>query len=128
MDSIRLDGMNFYGYHGVTSQERELGQRFVVDLELRCDLTTPGNTDDLGDTIDYVVLYAKVKSVLEGRSRNLLESLGQQICNDVLRALPGALCVCVTIHKPSVPIPGAILSGAAVTIYREKTHKQTSCG
>ena len=33
-DRIILDGMVFYGYHGVNQAERELGQRFVVDVEL----------------------------------------------------------------------------------------------
>ena len=33
-DKIILKNMQFYGYHGVFSAEREMGERFEVDLEL----------------------------------------------------------------------------------------------
>ncbi|MDP6495393.1 MAG: dihydroneopterin aldolase, partial [Dehalococcoidia bacterium] len=45
--------MVFYGYHGVNPQEKELGQSFVVDVELEVELTVPGRSDDLKDTVDY---------------------------------------------------------------------------
>src|SRR5439155_16877726 len=46
-DRILLDGMVFYGYHGTLPAERELGQRFVVDVALHCDLRAAGLADDL---------------------------------------------------------------------------------
>ena len=33
MDKIYLNGMKFYGYHGVFPEENKLGQRFYVDLD-----------------------------------------------------------------------------------------------
>ncbi|HEX2185324.1 MAG TPA: dihydroneopterin aldolase [Chloroflexota bacterium] len=41
-DRIRLEGMIFYGYHGVDAAEKALGQRFSVDVELERDLRLPG--------------------------------------------------------------------------------------
>ncbi len=35
---IRLEGMAFYGFHGLNQEERALGQRFLVDLEVALDL------------------------------------------------------------------------------------------
>ena len=32
-DKILLEGMVFFGFHGVNPAEQELGQRFVIDLE-----------------------------------------------------------------------------------------------
>jgi dihydroneopterin aldolase len=37
-DRILLEGMVFHGRHGTLPAERELGQPFVVDVELRLDL------------------------------------------------------------------------------------------
>ena len=47
-DRIVLEGMVFYGYHGVSPAEQELGQRFVVDLEAHRDLRAAGLSDDPG--------------------------------------------------------------------------------
>ncbi|MBI4312116.1 MAG: dihydroneopterin aldolase, partial [Chloroflexi bacterium] len=45
LDSILLEGMAFYGYHGVNPEERALGQRFVVDLQVYLDLSRAGASD-----------------------------------------------------------------------------------
>jgi len=37
-DYIRLKGLEFYGYHGVMEAEKELGQRFIIDLTLKTNL------------------------------------------------------------------------------------------
>ena len=38
-------------------QENKLGQKFVVDAQLLCDLQTPGLSDELVDTVDYAAVY-----------------------------------------------------------------------
>ena len=38
-DTISLIGIVVYGYHGARSEERSLGQRFVVDIDLDLDLS-----------------------------------------------------------------------------------------
>ncbi len=47
MDKISLNRMTFYGYHGVIPEERTLGQRFIVDVDLLLDLKSAGRSDDL---------------------------------------------------------------------------------
>ena len=59
-DRILLEGMVFFGRHGVLQSERELGQRFVVDLELRLELRPAGLSDDLMRTADYSSVYLLV--------------------------------------------------------------------
>ena len=39
MDKIKIKGIQFHGYHGVYSAEREIGQKYEVDLELNFDLS-----------------------------------------------------------------------------------------
>ena len=53
MDKIILKGIQFHGYHGVTEAERQLGQKYEIDLELMTDLSAAGKTDDLTHTINY---------------------------------------------------------------------------
>ena len=117
-DKIELRGMTFYGFHGVNLAEKELGQRFVVDLDIFTDLARAGRTDDLGDTVDYSEVYRGIEDVVEGPSHNLLESVAAAIADRAL-AHPGVEAVRVRLRKPEVPMKGSVLTHAAVEIYRE---------
>jgi dihydroneopterin aldolase len=111
--------MVFYGYHGATPSEKELGQPFIVDLELEVDLKASGASDDLRDTVDYSRVYRAVKETVEGPSRNLLESLAEGLAQELLRTFP-LDGVRVRVTKPQVPIEGAVLEGAGVEIHRRR--------
>ena len=117
-DKIELRGMTFYGFHGVNPAEKELGQRFVVDLDIFTDLTKAGRTDDLGDTVDYTEVYRAIEEIVEGPSRNLLENVAAAIAERVL-AVHDVEAVRVRLRKPEVPMKGSILTHAAVEIFRE---------
>ncbi len=73
-DRIILEGMQFYGFHGVNAEERALGQSYIVDLTVEMDLNGPGASDRLEETVSYAHLYRAVQEVLEGRSKNDLVS------------------------------------------------------
>jgi len=118
-DKIILSGMVFYGYHGVSQEERTLGQRFVVDLEMEADLHTAGVSDDLNDAINYAEAYRVVKVVVEGEPKNLLEAVAEGIAQKVLVGFEVTL-VKVRLTKPSPPIPGAVMTGASVEIIRRQ--------
>ena len=118
-DKIILSGMVFYGFHGANSEEKELGQRFVVDLELEYDLKPAGTSDELVDTVNYSRFYSAVKEVMEGPSLNLLEAVAQTIATNILERYPVESAM-VRLKKPEVPIKGSILDYAAVQIYRRR--------
>ena len=111
--------MSFFGYHGVHPEERKLGQRFVVDLQVYLDLRAPGRSDALEDTTSYSELYRIAKAVVEGESHNLLESVAGTIAQRVLDSSK-AEAVKVCVEKPSPPIAGAVLKGASVEVYRAR--------
>ena len=120
MDRIALEGMVFYGYHGVHPVERRLGQRFVVDLEVERELRTAGLSDDLEDTTSYSDVYDVVREVVEGRSRRLLESVAETIAGRVLEEFEVA-SVRVTVRKPKAPMAGGIFSHASVEVLRTRS-------
>lgn len=120
MDTIALKGMVFYGYHGVLPEERSLGQRFVVDVEVETDLRKAGASDQLEHTINYSKLFQAAKEVIEGEHKNLLEAVAESIAAKVLRSLPIA-AVRVRVSKAAPPIRGAVLEDASVTIHRSQS-------
>jgi len=78
MGKVFLEGMEFFGYHGMYPEERVLGNRFLVNLELHTDFEDAMLTDRLEGTVDYAQLYQLVKVRMENRVQ-LLEHLGYNI-------------------------------------------------
>lgn len=117
MDRILLEGMSFQGRHGVRPAEREQPQEFKVNVEVDCDLSEPGRTDRIEDTIDYRRIRAIVKDVIEGESQKLLETLATRIAAGVLE-LPRVAEVSVLIAKrPDSMQP---IDAAAVRLTRKR--------
>lgn len=119
MDRIFLKGLAFYGHHGVSPHEKALGQRFIVDVTLECDARAAGKSDNLADAVDYVPAYEIVKEIVEGESKDLIESVVEEIASRILSELDVS-AVSVTIKKPEVPIQGSILSYAGLEIHRRR--------
>ena len=118
-DRIVLEGMQFYGFHGVNPEEQALGQSYLVDLAVELDLSQPSESDRLDDTVSYTHLYRVVQSVMEGESRNLLETAAQAIADQVLAQFP-VDAVSVSVKKPRPPVRGSVIEHAMVEIYRRR--------
>jgi dihydroneopterin aldolase len=117
VDRILLEGMSFRGRHGVRPAEREQAQEFKVTVEVDCDLSEPGLTDRIEDTVDYRRIRTIVKDVIEGESQKLLETLAARIAAGVLE-LPRVAEVSVRIAKrPESMQP---IDAAAVRITRTR--------
>lgn len=116
MDRITVRGIRAWGHHGVLPHERELGQEFVVDVEVGTDLSTAGTSDELEDTVDYGVLASDVADIMGGEPWQLVEALAARIAEHVLgHDLVDE--VTVTVHKPSAPLP-VPADEVAVTVTR----------
>ena len=117
MDRVLLEGMSFHGRHGVRGAERDQPQEFRVDVEVDCDLSEPGRTDRVEDTVDYRQVRAIAKEVIEGESQKLIETLAARIADRVLK-LEKVAGVEVRISKrPQSMLP---IDAAAVRIYRTR--------
>jgi dihydroneopterin aldolase len=114
-----LRDLLFRGRHGVLKAERELGQRFEVDLILQTDHSAAAASDSLESTINYAEVYEQAKSVVEGPPRRLIETVAVDLAREVLLCNPRVDTVAVTLRKPQVPIHG-ILAYAAVEVTRNR--------
>ncbi|HXM57758.1 MAG TPA: dihydroneopterin aldolase [Candidatus Dormibacteraeota bacterium] len=117
MDRILLEGMEFFGHHGVYEAERELGTHFTVDVELELDLGAAGRSDRLEDTLDYREPYRLVREVVEGEPCQLIEALAERAAQRLL-ALDRVSRVRVAVRKRP-PLPGGLRS-AGVEVTRSR--------
>ena len=119
-DRILLEGMIFYGRHGTLPAERELGQRFIVDIELRCDLRPAGLSDDLAKTVDYGEVHRQAREIAEGPPAGLTETVAERIAAAVLERHTLVEAVRVKVTKPNVRLGQTVLTGSAVEIVRRR--------
>ncbi|MFC7372337.1 dihydroneopterin aldolase [Fictibacillus iocasae] len=106
MDTIYVNGMKFYGYHGVFAEETKLGQRFNVDVAVGLDLKEAGRTDNLELSVNYAEIYNSVKEIVEGQPVKLVETLAETIAASLLARFPLIEETTVKVIKPDPPIPG----------------------
>ena len=112
-DRIELRGVTVHGRHGVFEHERADGQDFVVDITVWIDLAEAAASDDLADTYNYAALAQLAADVIAGPPRNLIESVGGAIADQVMDDLR-VHAVEVVVHKPQAPIPQRFADVAVV--------------
>ena len=117
-DRIHLEGMIFFGFHGVDPAEKVLGQRFIVDVTVERDLRKPGRTDSVSDTVSYATIFKLTRAVVEGPSRDLIEAVAEGVAEAIGRAYPDLEAVRVRVRKPGAPVKGSIFDWASVEIER----------
>jgi dihydroneopterin aldolase len=119
-DRIELREMIFFGRHGTLAPERELGQRFVVDVDLYLDLRAAGQADDLTQTVDYSEVYRQAREIVEGPPFALTEAVAERIAAAVLEKHERVEAVRVRVAKPNVRLESGVLAGSAVEITRRR--------
>ena len=117
IDCIKLANMGFYAFHGTTKAEKEVGQRFYLDVEMYLDLRPAGTTDNINRTVNYVKVYDIICEITRKRKYNLMEALAEDIVEGIISHFPQIYRVKLKVRKPQVPLCG-ILDYVEVTIDR----------
>jgi dihydroneopterin aldolase len=119
-DRILLTDMIFHGRHGTLQAEHELGQPFVVSVELRLDLRPAGTSDDLTQTVDYGEIHRLARDIVEGPPVQLTETLAERIAAGALEEHPTVEAVKVRVFKPHVRLDDTVLAGSGVEVLRHR--------
>lgn len=107
MATIRIEGMDFFAYHGCFTEESIIGTRFEVDLTIQADTVQAEVSDNLHHTVNYLTLFETVKMEMEVRS-NLLENVAHRIISSVRKRFPVISFVEVKVSKLNPPLGGKI--------------------
>ncbi len=105
---IRLHNAVFYAYHGVLTDEQNLGGKFEVDVELHCDFSKGAQSDRLEDTVNYERVYDSIRTIVLEKKHLLLESLSSTIGKTILEKFSLVQEVIVRVRKPGAPVKGVI--------------------
>ena len=112
MDRLSIHQIEFHGHCGVTLEERTIGQRLSVDIEIDCDLKKASQSDHLDDTIDYDRLSAEIVELGRKTQVHLIETLAEKIAVKILEK-PKVESVLVRLKKclpPREEIRGGVVA------------------
>ncbi len=98
MDKIFVKNLVLASKIGVTQKERSKNQNVILDIEVFCDLTQAGVTDDLSKSVSYSEIQEKVTELVEKGEFKLLESLAENVALLILES-PIASRVSVAVKK-----------------------------
>lgn len=118
MDRIRIKNLNIYGYHGVNSQEKDMGQMFILSVDVYFNLRKAGLSDNLNDTVSYAELCDEIEKEFNKNKYDLIEKAAEELANYILTKYETIKKVNIEIKKPWAPI-GKPLEYASVEIKRE---------
>jgi dihydroneopterin aldolase len=112
---IEIAGLVLFARHGVNEAEKQLGQRFILDIEIDTDLAPAAKSDSIGDTVDYGEVTAVAEAAFRDRHFYLIEASAAHVAESLLAHFPRANTVKVKVRKPSAPVP-AVIDHVGVTV------------
>jgi 7,8-dihydroneopterin aldolase/epimerase/oxygenase len=107
MGHIQIENMEFYSFHGHFKEEQIVGNKFIVDLTIETDMTSPASSDNLRDAVDYQKAYLIVKQQMDKKS-HLLEHIAGRIIDAIYVEMSGIKKITVKISKMNPPMGGKI--------------------
>jgi dihydroneopterin aldolase len=101
--TIHLDHLEFFAHHGLYEEERILGNKFVVSVDV--DFESNPIITSISDTIDYTVIYEIIKNRMLIPT-DLIEVVADDIISGIHQKFAQVKQIKISIKKSNPPIIG----------------------
>lgn len=125
MDTILINRLEVFAYHGVNEEEKTLGQKFIVSGKFYVDFSKAYDTDNIDYALNYSELVKLIESFIRSNRYSLLETLSQRLAEVIFDKYSQLYKLVLKIEKPWAPIKFP-LESVAVEIERSR-HKLYLC-
>ncbi len=105
--AISIEGIRCYAFHGCMEEEGVIGGEYLVDVIITKNLLRSLESDDLKDTVDYVMVSDVVREQMSIRSK-LIEHVGGRIMKILHQNTPGIKSIDLKIKKMRPPVNGDV--------------------
>ncbi len=117
-ERIIIRGLELFGHHGLSAEERERGGLFSLDLELEGRF---GREDDLEATVDYGQVMEKAKGINVTCRFKLIETFARAMAEAILEEFPRVRRVKARVKKLHPPLPvGTAVRWVAAEVVEER--------
>ena len=107
MGKIHVKDISIYAYHGCLDEESKIGSYYKVNIWVTANLAKSIKSDELSDTVDYVLINRIVKQEMAVRSK-LLEHVASRILNGIFEQSQIVTMAKVSVSKCNPPIGGDV--------------------
>lgn len=94
--------MKVYGYHGCLPEEAKIGTQYQIDIDVEFDFEKAAHSDNLEETVDYVIIAKIVKEEMAIRA-NLIENVVKRIHSAIKKEYPKTGLITVKLSKYNPP-------------------------
>lgn len=124
---IKIDSLEVFGYHGTFHEEKILGQKYIINLEIQINEFFNNLNDDLNKTVDYVSLVEFVREYFRINKRDLLESIASEVVCEIFKKFDKVKGVNLEILKPACHL-NENFKGMRVCLSKKKHRVYLSLG
>ncbi|MBL7574872.1 dihydroneopterin aldolase / 2-amino-4-hydroxy-6-hydroxymethyldihydropteridine diphosphokinase [Peptoniphilus asaccharolyticus DSM 20463] len=104
MDYIKVSNLIVFANHGVFKEEKTLGQKFVIDINLGLQTQEAALTNDLEKSVHYGFLSQEIQDLFQSKSNDLIETCAEEIAQFILYKYSLVDEVSITVKKPWAPV------------------------
>jgi dihydroneopterin aldolase len=101
---ISIVNATYYAYHGVNTEEKELGGQYQVDVDVAYDSTAAVMADDVNSAVNYEEILYCVNEVMSEESVNLIETLVYEILTMIMDKFTVIEEATVRVRKINAPV------------------------
>ncbi|MCD8172622.1 MAG: dihydroneopterin aldolase [Alistipes sp.] len=105
--TIDLENMEFYARHGCYRLEKEVGNRFMVNVSITYDASVAAATDDVARSVNYLDAYEVVRGEMRQAS-DILENVAKRIADALRAKFPAIEKLTVRVSKIAPPLGGKV--------------------
>lgn len=101
---ISINSAEFYAYHGVKQEERNLGGKYEVDLDMYYNATNAIINDDVNLALNYEEAFYIIDEIINNDNYHLIETIAREILNLLMEKFPMLQKANVRVRKMNIPI------------------------
>ncbi|MFN3307082.1 MAG: dihydroneopterin aldolase [Candidatus Kapaibacteriota bacterium] len=105
---LSIKSAQFYAYHGVKQEEKDLGGRYEVDLDLWYDATEAILHDSVAYALNYELAMNTIEEAFLDEPTNLIETVASNILDEIFEKFPKLTKATIRIRKMNVPIHNVV--------------------
>jgi dihydroneopterin aldolase len=104
LTKLQIKNARYFAFHGVATEEKRLGGRYQVDIDMLYDAKNAIADDAIRHAVNYQDVLYIVSDIIQNESFNLVETLAYTICRNVMDKFSIIEEITVRVRKLNVPV------------------------
>lgn len=113
--TIEINDLRLYCFHGLSDQERQVGNWFEVTVHLEYPFAARGEYDDINSTLNYAEVISIIREIMDHPVR-IIETAAVKIKKSLINRYPKISGGYIRVSKLLPPVRDIEIASVAVTL------------